>query len=145
MADDFDDETPEEAAALDRAAEVAAGVSQDVPEPIDVTAMANRRGRMKESVDSDAELSQALSAIADGLISVVVVGEYLVGNFGDWADTEAYETFDAIAAQFGLTPKHEDEVGDLLAMDEYADGREIELTVPPTLTQESLKGWIQYP
>ena len=49
---DFDEETPEETAALDAAAEEAArdagsGDAAGVPEPLDITALANRAGKRK--------------------------------------------------------------------------------------------------
>lgn len=54
MTDFIDDDDPEEGAALDAAAEEAArdagsgdAVPADVPEPLDITALANRAGKRK--------------------------------------------------------------------------------------------------
>ena len=145
---DFDEETPEESAALDAAAAKAAG-SVVADEGVDVTALAIRQqlARTRESVDSsrDRQIVDGLRPIADGLISVVVAGEYLVGNFGDWADDGSWDTFKAVAESVGLVPEGVDEAGDLLSIEKYKDGYELELDVPPTLTQESLKGWSNYP
>jgi hypothetical protein len=126
--EDFDDETPEEAAALDAAAEAGARLQEG-------TAL----------VPSAEQLSAKLSDLSDGLISAAYdqANGLLIGNFGDWADGETMDKFDAVAAEFNLKAVHEDELGDVVAA--YPGSVEVDLEAPLTHTQESMKRWSGYP
>lgn len=123
------------------------------PDGIDLTAMANRN-RFKKAkpvtegaalVPSAEQLSAKLSDLSDGLISAAYdqANGLLIGNFGDWADGETMDKFDAVAAEFNLEAKHEDELGDVVAA--YPGSVEVDLEAPLTHTQESMKRWSGYP
>lgn len=103
---------------------------------------------VKESialVPSIEQLSAKLSELSDGLISAAYDHEkgLLVGNFGDWADGETMDKFDAVAAEYNLKPVHENELGDIVAA--YPGSVEVDLEPPLTHTQESIKRWSGYP
>lgn len=123
------------------------------PDGIDLTAMANRN-RFKKAkpttesialVPSAGQLAAKLSDLSDGLISAAYDQEkgLLIGNFGDWADGETMDAFDAVAREFNLEPVHEDELGDVVAA--YPGSVEVDLEAPLTHTQESIKRWGGYP
>lgn len=123
------------------------------PDGIDLTAMANRNRFKKPKsttesialVPSTGQLSAKLSDLSDGLISAAYDQEkgLLIGNFGDWADGETMDKFDAVAREFNLEPVHEDELGDVVAA--YPGSVEVDLEAPLTHTQESMKRWSGYP
>jgi hypothetical protein len=128
----MDEETPEDAAALDAANDYVGSLDVDITESIAL-------------VPSAGQLAAKLSDLSDGLISAAYDQEkgLLIGNFGDWADGETMDAFDAVAREFNLEPVHEDELGDVVAA--YPGSVEVELEPPLTHTQESVKRWSGYP
>ena len=96
--------------------------------------------------DLTESIAQALRPLADGLIEVAYdqQANQLIGNFGDWAESEDIPKFAAIAAQFGLDMIHENDAVDLLEL--YPGSVIVELPRSPTRTQESLlREWRDYP
>lgn len=153
MANDFDEETPQETAALDAAAQAN---NFDGTEPSDLTSESLRarfkaRFKTRHELESIAlvpsveQLAAKLSDLSDGLISAAYdqAKGLLIGNFGDWADGETMDKFDAVAAEYNLKPVHEDELGDVVAA--YPGSVEVDLEAPLTHTQESIQRWSGYP
>jgi hypothetical protein len=96
--------------------------------------------------DFISSLAAALKPLADGLIEVAYdeAEGKLIGNFGDWAQSEDIPKFEAIAQQFGLEMVHQNEAGSLLEL--YPDSVIVELPRSPTRTQEALlREWRDYP